>query len=246
MSQPFHGGRARRLPPELAMLRVTNAKHRLPAVFGTGLLIFLALGVMIGGGIFSLAGEQAATMAGSGRHRVVRHRGGGVRAGGAVVRRAVVDDSGGRQCLHVHVRRVRRDLGLGRRLGTGARAGRGRRSRVPYVGRLLHRHARRFRRRGTAAFCRARPGRRGRRVGGGGTRGRPDVPRHVRHQAHGTGAGDHRLAQARGRRRGHRRRRRHRSTPPTTPRSFPMWPKAPAPGAPCCRASSADLGTRSA
>ncbi len=64
MVQTFEGGRARRLPPELAMLRVTNASHRLPAVFGTGLLIFLALGVMIGAGIFSLAGIQAATMAG--------------------------------------------------------------------------------------------------------------------------------------------------------------------------------------
>ncbi len=57
-------GKTRRLPPELAMLRITNARHRLPAVFGTGLLIFLALGVMIGAGIFSLAGQQAATMAG--------------------------------------------------------------------------------------------------------------------------------------------------------------------------------------
>ena len=64
MAQIFEGGRSRRLPPELAMLRVTNARHRLPAVFGTGLLIFLALGVMIGAGIFSLAGVQAATMAG--------------------------------------------------------------------------------------------------------------------------------------------------------------------------------------
>jgi APA family basic amino acid/polyamine antiporter len=57
-------GRARRLPPELAMLRTSNARHRLPAVFGTGLLVVLALGVMIGAGIFSLAGTQAATMAG--------------------------------------------------------------------------------------------------------------------------------------------------------------------------------------
>ncbi len=64
MAEKLHGGRARRLPPELAMLRVTTARHRLPAVFGTGLLIFLALGVMIGAGIFSLAGVQAATMAG--------------------------------------------------------------------------------------------------------------------------------------------------------------------------------------
>lgn len=46
------------------MLRITNARHRLPAVLGTGLLVMLALGVMIGGGIFSLAGTQAATMAG--------------------------------------------------------------------------------------------------------------------------------------------------------------------------------------
>jgi APA family basic amino acid/polyamine antiporter len=57
-------GRARRLPPELAMLRISNARHRLPAVFGTGLLIVLAVGVMVGAGIFKLAGEQAATMAG--------------------------------------------------------------------------------------------------------------------------------------------------------------------------------------
>lgn len=57
-------GRARRLPPELAMLRISNARHRLPAIFGTGLLIVLALGVMIGAGIFSLSGRQAATMAG--------------------------------------------------------------------------------------------------------------------------------------------------------------------------------------
>ena len=57
-------GRARRLPPELALLRITHARHRLPAVFGTGLLIVLAIGVMVGGGIFSLAGTQAATMAG--------------------------------------------------------------------------------------------------------------------------------------------------------------------------------------
>ena len=57
-------GRSRRLPPEMALLRITNARHRLPAVLGTGLLVMLALGVMIGGGIFSLAGTQAATTAG--------------------------------------------------------------------------------------------------------------------------------------------------------------------------------------
>lgn len=64
MAEKLQGGVGRRLPAELALLRVTNARHRLPAVFGTGLLIFLALGVMIGAGIFSLSGVQAATMAG--------------------------------------------------------------------------------------------------------------------------------------------------------------------------------------
>ena len=64
MAETHQYDRARRLPPELALLRVTNARHRLPAVFGTGLLIALALGVMIGAGIYSLSGVQAATMAG--------------------------------------------------------------------------------------------------------------------------------------------------------------------------------------
>ncbi len=54
----------RRLPAELAIHSVSDARHRLPAVFGTGQLVVLGLGVMIGAGIFSLAGVQAATNAG--------------------------------------------------------------------------------------------------------------------------------------------------------------------------------------
>jgi basic amino acid/polyamine antiporter, APA family len=54
----------RRLPVELAMYRVSEARHRLPRVFGTAQLVVLGLGVMIGAGIFSLSGRQAAENAG--------------------------------------------------------------------------------------------------------------------------------------------------------------------------------------
>jgi APA family basic amino acid/polyamine antiporter len=54
----------RRLPVSLALYRTTSARHRLPAVMGTVHLVMLGLGVMIGGGIFSQAGQQAASTAG--------------------------------------------------------------------------------------------------------------------------------------------------------------------------------------
>jgi APA family basic amino acid/polyamine antiporter len=54
----------RRLPVEQAMYRMSEARHRLPRVFGTGQLVILGLGVMIGAGIFSLSGRQAAENAG--------------------------------------------------------------------------------------------------------------------------------------------------------------------------------------
>jgi basic amino acid/polyamine antiporter, APA family len=54
----------RRLPAELALYRTTDARHRLPATFSTTNLTFLGIGVMVGGGIFSIAGRQAASMAG--------------------------------------------------------------------------------------------------------------------------------------------------------------------------------------
>lgn len=54
----------RRLPAELAMYRADHARHRLPRLFGRGDLVMLGLGVMIGAGIFTLAGAQAATNAG--------------------------------------------------------------------------------------------------------------------------------------------------------------------------------------
>ena len=46
------------------MYRVSEARHRLPRVFGTAQLVILGLGVMIGAGIFSLSGRQAAENAG--------------------------------------------------------------------------------------------------------------------------------------------------------------------------------------
>lgn len=55
---------SRRLPADMAMHPVSDARHRLPRVFGTRELVVLGLGVMIGAGIFSLSGTQAARSAG--------------------------------------------------------------------------------------------------------------------------------------------------------------------------------------
>ncbi|MEV6414403.1 amino acid permease [Kribbella sp. NPDC051718] len=54
----------RRLPVESAFTRVEDARHRLPRLFGRRDLVVLGLGVMIGSGIFSLSGKQAAHVAG--------------------------------------------------------------------------------------------------------------------------------------------------------------------------------------
>ena len=58
------GATARRLPVEMAMLRISDARHRLPRILGTAQLVMLGLGVMIGAGIFALSGQQAAMNAG--------------------------------------------------------------------------------------------------------------------------------------------------------------------------------------
>ena len=54
----------RRLPVESAFTRVEDARHRLPRLFGRRDLVVLGLGVMIGSGIFSISGIQAANVAG--------------------------------------------------------------------------------------------------------------------------------------------------------------------------------------
>jgi basic amino acid/polyamine antiporter, APA family len=56
----------RRLPLAEASALPTGARHRLAQVYRTADLVVLGLGVMIGAGIFSIAGQQAATMAGPG------------------------------------------------------------------------------------------------------------------------------------------------------------------------------------
>lgn len=63
-----HHGRTessfRRLPVDLAIYRADTHRHVIPRLFGRGDLVLLALGVMIGAGIFTLAAEQAAASAG--------------------------------------------------------------------------------------------------------------------------------------------------------------------------------------
>ncbi|MER6574326.1 amino acid permease, partial [Nonomuraea sp. NPDC001023] len=56
----------RRLPPSEATGLRTGARHSLPEVYRPADLVVLGLGVIIGAGIFSIAGEQAHTMAGPG------------------------------------------------------------------------------------------------------------------------------------------------------------------------------------
>ena len=83
----------RRLPVESAFTRVEEARHRLPRLFGRRDLVVLGLGVMIGSGIFSLSGKQAAQRRRPCRDPVVRDRGDRVPAGRGVLRRALLDDS---------------------------------------------------------------------------------------------------------------------------------------------------------
>ncbi len=56
----------RRLPLAEALELRTGARHRLVQVYGQRDLVVLGIGVMIGAGIFSIAGRQAAAMAGPG------------------------------------------------------------------------------------------------------------------------------------------------------------------------------------
>ncbi|MGW0806176.1 APC family permease [Nonomuraea sp. NPDC002799] len=56
----------RRLPPSEAAGLRTGARHSLAEIYRPADLIVLGLGVMIGAGIFSIAGRQAATTAGPG------------------------------------------------------------------------------------------------------------------------------------------------------------------------------------
>ncbi|GAA4639930.1 amino acid permease [Actinoallomurus vinaceus] len=61
---PFRNNLLRRLPVEETVSPHYGGRHRLSLVYKTRDLIVLGLGVMIGAGIFKIAGEQAATTAG--------------------------------------------------------------------------------------------------------------------------------------------------------------------------------------
>lgn len=61
---PFRNNLLRRLPVEETVGPRQGGRHRLSLVYGTRDLVVLGLGVMVGSGIFNLAGQQAATTAG--------------------------------------------------------------------------------------------------------------------------------------------------------------------------------------
>ena len=61
---PYRNNLLRRLPVEETVGPRQGGRHRLSLVYGTRDLVVLGLGVMVGSGIFSIAGQQAATTAG--------------------------------------------------------------------------------------------------------------------------------------------------------------------------------------
>ena len=104
----------------------------LKRVMGAGDLIMLAIGAVIGAGIFSSIGTAAAgEIAAVGRSRPLRRRAGArafvraprrrLRAGGAVLRGARRDDPAGRQRVRLLVRDARRAGRLDHRLGPDPR-----------------------------------------------------------------------------------------------------------------------------
>lgn len=64
MQAPFRNNLLRRLPVEETISPHYGGRHRLSLVYRTRDLIVLGLGVMVGAGIFKIAGQQAATTAG--------------------------------------------------------------------------------------------------------------------------------------------------------------------------------------
>ena len=61
---PYRNNLLRRLPVEETVGPRQGGRHRLSLVYGTRDLVVLGLGVMVGSGIFTIAGQQAATTAG--------------------------------------------------------------------------------------------------------------------------------------------------------------------------------------
>ncbi len=137
--------------------RKPKAPSGLKRSLRAGDLIMLAIGAVIGAGIFGAIGTAAAGPIGPERRSDPRRRGSGaglflspagrrLRAGRAVLRRAGVHDSAGRQRLRLLLRHAGRTGGLDHRLGSDSGIRRGQRRGGDFLGRLLQYAAARIRR----------------------------------------------------------------------------------------------------
>ena len=130
------------------LLAGEDASRSLKRVLGAGDLIMLAIGAVIGAGIFGAIGTAAAGQVGlewkrdplggrPGAGLLVPAAGRRVRACRAVLRGARLDDSAGGQRLRVRVRDARRARRVDHRLGPDPRVRGRQRRRRDFVGRLL-------------------------------------------------------------------------------------------------------------
>ena len=125
-----------------------GGEHGLRRVLGAGDLIMLAIGAVIGAGIFGAIGTAAAGQIGP-SGEVIRFGAGpalvlsfvllglACALAGALLRRTGLDDSAGRQRLRLLVRDARRAGRVDHRLGPDPRVRRRQRRRGDLVGRLL-------------------------------------------------------------------------------------------------------------
>ena len=102
-------------------------RQRAEAHAGTGALVALGVGAVIGAGIFTLTGVVAAMYTGPAPGDLLRADRDRLFAGGAVLQRVRDHDPGGGQRVHLCVRELRRTVGVDHRLGpdSGILGGRG-------------------------------------------------------------------------------------------------------------------------
>ena len=135
--------------PIAALIADTEGSSGLKRMLGAGDLIMLAIGAVIGAGIFGAIGTAAAGQVDAARpsrsaSAPVRRWcfrscccGGSVRARRTLLRGTGVDDSAGGQRLRLLVRDARRAGGVDHRLGSDSGIRRRQRGRRDLVGRLL-------------------------------------------------------------------------------------------------------------
>ena len=133
--------------PIADLMAEADNPNALRRMLGAGDLIMLAIGAVIGAGIFGAIGSAAAGEIGQRRGRAKRCRTGAralvppprlrLRARGALLRRARGDDSAGWQRVRLFVRHARRVRGVDHRLGSHSRVRGGQRRRRDLVVRLL-------------------------------------------------------------------------------------------------------------